>query len=360
MATSRDSAARRSVRASSAASSARRLLVTATAASTRATSGEDHDRAEQLLQSAGTAPLALRLGCGRASAGREELALGRVEHSGPVRVPRPRRGGREPGAAPEVARVAPRLRPRASGVGQLAVQLQPLAVLGDPVLDPGPCGQQRLVADLDRLGVRGQQPGGDEGLEHVSRGIVVVPGVNQLLPSDAAPYDEVVLDGDQPQKQRLREPLAASVQRVVDAVRRLRDGSVQAAARLVVGEGDHAVLGPFPHGPENVGEQWQRPGVVGVCGAALGCAEVEQESVDEIGCQLDTGPAGGLGDRQAEVTARHRADHDLGSLEHGHRAPRRLPRAGRSRRGARSPRASTARDPRSGRRTPRVPAPTHG
>ncbi len=62
----------------------------------------------------------------------------------------------------------------------------------------------------------------------------------------------------------------------------------------------------------------QRPGVVGVCGTALGRAEVEQEPVDEIGCQLDAGPAGGLGDRQAEVTASHRADHDLGSLEHGH------------------------------------------
>ena len=79
-----------------------------------------------------------------ASRNARSLALSsRVVRAGPVE----RRG--EPGAAVELARVAPGRLPVAGGGDQVRVQPAPLRVLLEPAAQPRPLAQQRLVGDLD-------------------------------------------------------------------------------------------------------------------------------------------------------------------------------------------------------------------
>ena len=128
--------------------------------------GEGGDGREQLLEPA-VLPL-LRLALGVAS----QTDAARNAFSAPLSTLR----GQRPGstrpwsmrrAAGHQQGVVPvRVQPCRGVLGEPAAQPDPLAVRGDPLVEPGPRRQQRLVADLQRARAGGEQAARDEGVDH--------------------------------------------------------------------------------------------------------------------------------------------------------------------------------------------------
>ena len=120
--------------------------------------GEQHaDPGEQRPQAAVGAALALGLALARRPALLEELALELVQLGVVLGGPVERRG--EPGAAVELGGIAPGVSPLAGGADQVVVKAAALGVRLEPAAQPRPLAKQRLVGDLDRALVDGEQAG---------------------------------------------------------------------------------------------------------------------------------------------------------------------------------------------------------
>lgn len=102
-------------------------------------------------------------------------------------------GPRQAGAPVERARVAGVLQPGAGGVGQLPVVAQPLPVRVDPLAQPRPAGDERLVGELHSGVVGGQQPGPGQPPGDGPHVGVLPPG--HLLPAEWAAGVGVALAG---------------------------------------------------------------------------------------------------------------------------------------------------------------------
>ena len=125
--------------------------------------------------------LALVLGPARV----HELALDLVQVQRVLGRPVERR--REAGAAVEVRRVSAALRPFPGRLHQVRVETAALAILLEPVLEPRPLPEQRLVGDLDRAFADGEQPACRQDVEHVGH-LLVLLGV-ELGQRNAAAHD---------------------------------------------------------------------------------------------------------------------------------------------------------------------------
>src|SRR5262245_33775832 len=128
---------------------------------------QDADPGEQRPEAAVAAALALGLTLAGGPALLEEGALELVQLRVVARRPVERRG--EASAAVELGRVAPGVAPLAGGSDQVLVKPAALGVLGKPVAQARPLAKQRLVGDLGRplvdgeqatLGQHGEGPGG--------------------------------------------------------------------------------------------------------------------------------------------------------------------------------------------------------
>ena len=108
----------------------------------------DGDDAEQATQPSGRPPLLHDVGVARRAAGVEQAALAVGEHR-LMALDGLERGG-EPGAAVQLARLAPAGLPRLRGRVEVAAQREPLAVVVEPRLQARPAHQECLVGHLDR------------------------------------------------------------------------------------------------------------------------------------------------------------------------------------------------------------------
>ena len=117
---------------------------------------EQHaDAGEQRPKAADGAALALGLALARDLARVEELALELVQLGVVLGGPVERRG--EPGAAVELGGIALGVAPLLRGADQVVVKASALGVGLEPAPQPRPLAKQRLVGDLDRALVDGEQ-----------------------------------------------------------------------------------------------------------------------------------------------------------------------------------------------------------
>jgi hypothetical protein len=240
----------------------------------------------------------LALAVGERRTGVEELALERVHV---VRVEELVRLG-QAGAAVQRAIVALQALPLAGRVGQLPVQAQAGAVGVDPVAQPRPGADQRLVRHVDELLAAvaggGQQPGGDELIQHrrdaLPRQLAdrrpparVLGALARLGEAQQGPPGQLLLGRREPGDQLLR----ALGQRAAHA------------ARLAVAlEREHRPAAALPQLQQRVLQQRQR--------TRLG-AGVLEDGVDQPLLELQPDPARRLLDRLAHRVAAHRADEHL-------------------------------------------------
>ena len=108
----------------------------------------------------------------------EERLLGRREVGRCARYPL--LGGAEAAAPVELGVVAPRALPLGGRRGEVAEDPLALAVLVQPGAQPWPGPAEGLVGDLDALGVGGEEPAGEEGVDDVVVGVAV----DQVGPAD--------------------------------------------------------------------------------------------------------------------------------------------------------------------------------
>ncbi len=123
---------------------------------------------------------------------------------------RPLLGSVETGAAIEVGRVAAGRGPGAGGLGEVAVHPPAVAVGFQPGPQPGPLPQQRLMGNLHRVTVGGDQPPLDQGGEHG----VLRPAAGQLGPRRPAAQviGGALAGGGEPEKHLPGSRLALGVE----------------------------------------------------------------------------------------------------------------------------------------------------
>ena len=180
-------------------------------------------------------------------------------------VPVERVGGPVPGqrqlAAPEQGRgIPPGLVPGPRGVAEPPPDPQALPVRVDPGTQQGPRGEQGLVGDLRGVGVQGDQPFGDETVEHLAGGCGFIRPVPQLVqPHRAARLRGVVGHVHQAQEEPPGDVPLLLIEGLVDLVGRLRDCVPDTPAGLVVRHGEPAAVPARPGGEQGMGQQRQGP-----------------------------------------------------------------------------------------------------
>ncbi len=153
------------------------------------------------------------------------------------------------------------LQPGAGGIGQLPVVAQPLPVRVDPLAQPRPARDERLVGELHSVVVGDQQPRLGQPPGDGSHFGVLPPG--HFLPAERAARVGVALAGlDHPQEQ---VPGSVRLRRREFPVRLLgadRDRAAHPAGRFVRGQGQHPSLTPPPGLQQSMGQHRQSAGLV--------------------------------------------------------------------------------------------------
>ena len=156
---------------------------------------------------AGPLPRLLELGVGPRLGGVEEAPLdrGRLVR----RARRPVQCGAEAGPAVQLfLRLAPAL-PLQRGGREMPTHRPPDGVVLQPAGQPRPCGQQRLVRDVEAVAVHDEQPPVDEGIHHRTACVAVLPVERQLGQRDRTPDEcAALVDVRQPHQQTPGQLLA--------------------------------------------------------------------------------------------------------------------------------------------------------
>ena len=180
----------------------------------------------------------------------------RIVLGGPVE----RRG--EPGAAIELGVVALGVAPLPGGADQVLVKVATLGVLGEPVAEARPLAQQRLVGDLGRPLVDGEQAALGEHGE--GPGGVLVAVELELVEGDAAADEAlrllVVCAGEAQQHRARPEPLGRS-EALVGVLGKARDRAADPAASLIDPVAQAAAVAPLPELDQGRREQRQAAGL---------------------------------------------------------------------------------------------------
>ncbi len=207
-------------------------------------------------------------------------------------------GGSEPGPAVKMAVVAAGGRPRVGVVDEPLAYQEPDTVGVDPLPQPWPGAQERLVADLDVLPVGGQQPGAGELLHH--RGAASVSGQFVAVRAPAGVVGALT-DADQAQQHPTGGLAFPRAEPGICTLGRRCDGTVYPTGAFVSGDGEHPVGAVLPGGAQGVGEQRQCSGL------AVARAQIPHEDLDQTGFQRQAGSRGGFADRLAQFLGRHRS-----------------------------------------------------
>ena len=179
----------------------------------------------------------------------------------------------------------------------------PVDVVVEPAAQPRPDPDQRLVGDLDRVAVDADQPGLDQLLDEP---LVRLVG-GDLGARHPGAHRVAVLGGHHQPQQQAAEPAALGVvHRVVQALRRLRDGVPDPAGGPVAVDGQRRALAPFPGLTQHVREQRQRGRLT---------LDLADQQVDQARLEPQPGATGGALDRAAQVRLAHRAEQVEAVLE---------------------------------------------
>ena len=178
------------------------------------------------------------------------------------------------------------------------VQPAALVVLLQPVAQPRPLAQQRLVCHLHRAGADHHEPAGGEHVEDIADRLVVV-GL-ELVERHAPPHCAAarVLAG-QPQQDAPRDGLLRRVEARVGGLGEPRDGAPHAAGALVAGEREERPSRRSHSSNRAVESSGSAPGSSSTSG---------QQPVDELRLDAQPGPLRGQLDRAPQLGALQRAD----------------------------------------------------
>ena len=243
---------------------------------------------------AGTFARLLELGVGPRLGGVEELRSTAVGSSGAPAAQSsaaPRRAPRYSSSSGSPRRC----HSSAAGV-EMPAHRAPDGVVLQPSGQPRPCGQQRLVRDVEAVAVHDEQPPVDEGVHHRTACVAVRPVERQLGEGSGTPDECAALVGvRQPHEQPPGQLLARRVQRGVGRLRRSGERAGDAAGLEVAGQGQPIVPAALPGADERRREQRQGAGPA---------ADVGHHGVEELVVR-------GQSDR------RRRRLHDLAQLRFG-------------------------------------------
>ncbi|ANZ38806.1 hypothetical protein BBK82_24820 [Lentzea guizhouensis] len=188
--------------------------------------------------------------------------------------------------------------PVGGGLGELVVHAQGVAVGGDPVAQPRPRADERLVRELDVLRGQRDETRGGEPVEH--RGVETgAQGAALGVLGPLAECDEA--QEDVPRGLPLRRGELG-----VDGLGGAGDGVLDAADLLVAGQCDGHAAAALPGLRQRVLHERQRGRLAG---------DVRDQPADQRGLDGGTGVAGGFGDGAAQLVTGHRADQELAALD---------------------------------------------
>ena len=241
-------------------------------------------------------------------------------------IGRPVEHGGEARAAVQLAGRPAALVPLVGGLGQVRAHPPALLVLVEPVLEPRPLAEQRLVGDLDRAAVRREQPGRRQhrqGPLHVRVGRDV-----ELGQRDPPAGHRLPLAADEPEEDDPRGRLLRVGELAVGVLGEAPDRAADAARRGQRRQPDRPAVAALPELDERRREQRQ---------AARTALDLVDQPLDQRRLDREPGPRGRALDHRAVFVATHRPDEHLArrQLLRERRAPRHSGR--RSRRAARGP-----------------------
>ena len=177
-----------------------------------------------------------------------------------ARRPVERRG--ESGTPVELGRVAPGVAPLAGGTDQVLVKVATLGVLGKPVAQARPLAKQRLVGDLGRPLVDGEQAALGQHGEGPGGALVAVE--LELVEGNAAadePLRLLVVSAGEAQQHRARPEPLGRTEALVGVLGEARDRAADAAASLIDLVAQGAAVAPLPELDQGRGEQRQAAGL---------------------------------------------------------------------------------------------------
>ena len=207
-------------------------------------------------------------------------------------------GALELGAAHQEARVAVDVPPLARRRREPLVGAKVVPSGGDPVLEPGPPAEQRLVRDLDRrrfgawVAVEREQPRGTVGIDRQRQpALVDIEGV-QLGPLHTPAGVRRIAQGDQAQEQLPHSLLPGVVQSPVESLGSAGDRARDAADRLVGPPGQCRALPPLVELGQCVLKERQGGGLVD---------HVGDDPAEQALLERCPHPLGGAGNRLLEL-----------------------------------------------------------
>ena len=184
-----------------------------------------------------------------------------------------------------------------------------LGVLGKPVAKARPLAKQRLVGDLGRPLVDGEQAALGEHGEGPGGALVAVE--LELVEGNAAadePLRLLVVSAGEAQQHRARPEPLGRTEALVGVLGKARDRAADAAASLIDPVAQGAAVAPLPELDEGRGEQRQAAGLLG---------DVTDQRRDQPRLDPEPRPPGGKLDRPAQLVAAHRPDQELVGADQG-------------------------------------------
>jgi hypothetical protein len=183
----------------------------------------------------------------------------------------------------------------------MPVQAATLHVFVQPLGEPRPLFDQRLVHELDRPVVGDEQPSLDQRREHARDPLVVV-GV-ELVACCAPARDRFTAAAvDEPEQNPARHLLLIVAERGEGGLGMASDGASNASRALVGGERERVVFAFAPEVEQRRREERKAAGLAG---------DIVDERVHERRLDLETRALGRPFDRAAELTAAHRPEQDV-------------------------------------------------
>ena len=268
-------------------------LPPATAATRKTTAPASSSRSRRFVRRIRSA-----LGLARRLALREERALELVQLG--VVLASPVERARKPGAAVQLGRVTVRVLPFLGRPDDVSVEPAAFRVLLQPLAQPRPLAEQRLVGDLERLLAHSHETAVGENRHDASS--ILVRLELELRERRAAADGVVAVDARQPQEDPAGGLRCSGVKpSYASSAIRATAPRTPPLSRYVSSR-QRPTVTVLPELDERRGEQGQPARLVD---------DVGDEGVHERGLDVQAGAARGQLDRAPQVVRLHRADEDV-------------------------------------------------